>query len=163
MNWEAVAATGEFLGAVAVVGSLVYLAIQIRQTRQMFTASAQQQLTDSFQQIMRDVWSNPEVHRIWHLATTNSEQLSEADRERFGMLLTSLFTEFSNVLQLSQLDPSILESYGPGIDNMLGFSAVRLWWKRQSFKFPQDSLFRRHIDSRIQKLESEEANQVKVA
>lgn len=163
MDWEAVGATAEFLSAVAVVGSLVYLAIQIRQARQMFAASAQQQLTDSFQQLMRDVWSNPEVHRIWHLATTNPKQLSEADHERFGMLLTSLFTEFSNVLQLSQIDPSILQSYGPGIDRMLGYPVVRSWWKHQSFIFPQDSLFRRHIDSRIKKLESEDGNPVKIA
>lgn len=158
MNWEAVGATGELLGAVAVVGSLVYLAIQVREARQMFAASAQQQLADSFQQLMRDVWSNPEVHRIWHLATTAPEQLSEGERERFGMLLISLFTEFSNVLQLSQIDRSILESYGPAIDRMLGFPAVRAWWKRQSFTFPQDSLFRQYIDSRIFKLESADEN-----
>ena len=161
MDWEAVSATAEFLSALAVVGSLIYLAIQIRQARQMFTASAQQQLTDSFQQLMRDVWSNPEVHRIWHLATTNPKLLSEEDRERFGMLLISLFTEFSNVLQLSQVDSSILESYGPGIDRMLTYPAVRSWWKHQSFIFPQDSLFRRHIDSRINKLESEDGNPIK--
>ena len=156
MNWEAIGASGDFLSAVAVVVSLVYLAIQVRQARQMFAASAQQQLTDSFQQLMRDVWSNPEVHRIWHLATTTPGKLSEPDRERFGMLLTSLFTEFSNVLQLSRINPAILENYRPGIDRMLGFPAVRAWWKSQSFTFPQDDLFHCYIDSRIQKLESED-------
>ena len=154
MNWQAVGATADFLSAVAVVGSLVYLAIQVRQARQMFAASAQQQLTDSFQQLMRDIWSNSEVHRIWHLATTTPESLSEADRDRFGMLLISLFTEFSNVLQLSKIDPLIMKSYGPGIDRMLKFPAVRAWWERQSFTFPQDSSFRRYIDSRILQLES---------
>ena len=31
MNWEAIGATGEVVGAVAVFATLVYLAIQIRQ------------------------------------------------------------------------------------------------------------------------------------
>jgi hypothetical protein len=36
MNWEAIAATGELIGASAVVVSLIYLAAQIRQnTRQV--------------------------------------------------------------------------------------------------------------------------------
>jgi hypothetical protein len=46
----------EFLGALAVVGSLVYLAIQIKQARQMFATGAQQQIGDAFQQILRDIW-----------------------------------------------------------------------------------------------------------
>jgi hypothetical protein len=163
LNWEAVGAVGEFLGAVAVVGSLVYLAMQVRQARQMFTASAQQQLGDAFQQLLRDIWSNPEVHRVWQIATTTPDELSDSERERFGMLLISMFTEFSNVLQLSQIDPSILEGFSPSIDRMLRFPAVRSWWHRQSSTFPQDSLIRRHIDSRLLELESENTTPVENA
>jgi SPX domain protein involved in polyphosphate accumulation len=69
----------------------------------------------------------------------------------------SMFTEFSKVLQLSQIDPSILEGFEPSIDRMLRFPAVRAWWSRQPFTFPQDSLIRRHIDSRPRELHSETA------
>ena len=152
MNWEAFGAIGEFLGAVAVVGSMVYLAIQIRQARQMFATGAQQQIGDAFQQLMRDIWSNPEVHRIWHIATTKPDDLTDTERERFGMLLYSMFVEFSNVLQISKIDPTILDVYGPIIDRMLRFPAVFSWWKRQSSTFPQGSMVTQHIDSRISAL-----------
>jgi len=158
MNWEAVGAVGEFLGAVAVVGSLVYLAIQVRQARQMFATGAQQQLGDAFQQLLRDIWSDAEVHRIWYIATTMPNDLSDTERERFGMLLYSMFAEFSNVLQVSKIDPSILEAYDPIIDRMLRFPAVRSWWRRQSSTFPHTSLIRQHIDSRISALDAEERN-----
>ena len=35
MNWEAIGAIGEVLGALAVIGSLVYLALQIRANSRM--------------------------------------------------------------------------------------------------------------------------------
>jgi hypothetical protein len=163
MNWEAVGAVGEFLGALAVVASLVYLAMQVRQARQMFAANAQQQLGDAFQQLPRDIWSNPDVHRIGQIATTTPNELSDGDRERFGMLLISMFTEFSNVLQLSQIDPSIFEGFGPSMDRMLRFPAVRAWWSRQCDTFPRNSLIRRHIDSRLLEMESENANPMETA
>ena len=152
MNWNALGATGEFLGAVAVVGSLVYLAIQIRQARQMFATGAQQQIGDAFQQILRDIWSDPEVHHIWYTATNSPDDLTGPERERFGMLLYSMFVEFSNVLEVSKIDPEILDNYGPIIDRMLKFPAVLSWWQRQSSTFPHGSLVTRHIESRISAL-----------
>ena len=159
MNWEAFGAIGEFLGAVAVVGSLVYLAIQIGQARQMFATGAQQQIGDAFQQLLRDIWSNPEVHSIWHIATTKPDDLTDTERERFGMLLYSMFVEFSNVLEVSKIDPKILEHYAPIIDRMLRFPAVFMWWKRQSSTFPHGSLITRHIDSRISALDLENGSE----
>jgi len=158
MNWEAVGAVGELLSAMAVVVSLVYLAMQVRQARRTFAASAHQQLGDAFQRLLNDIWSNPEVHRVWQIATTTPGELSDSDRERFGMMLISMFTQFGNVLQLSQIDPSILDDFRPSIDRMLRFTAVRSWWSRQAYTFPQDSLLRRHIDSRLMELESENGN-----
>lgn len=155
MNWEAFGAIGEFLGAIAVVGSLIYLAIQIRQGRQMFSTGAQQQIGDAFQQLLRDIWSNPEVHHIWHIATTQPDDLTDIERERFGMLLYSMFVEFSNVLEVSNIDPTILDVYGPSIDRMLGFPAVLLWWNRQSSAFPHNSKLTRYINSRISALDLE--------
>ena len=42
MNWNAVAALAELLGAVAVVGSLLYLAAQVRQNTKQSRLAAQQ-------------------------------------------------------------------------------------------------------------------------
>jgi hypothetical protein len=39
MNWDAIAALAEVLGALAVLASLVYLATQIRQNTQMVKSS----------------------------------------------------------------------------------------------------------------------------
>ena len=40
MNWEAVSAIGEIVGAMAVLLTLIYLAVQVKQTRKLQQAEA---------------------------------------------------------------------------------------------------------------------------
>ena len=47
MNWEAVGAIGELLGAAAVVITLVYLGLQVRLTRRTIISNTQQNISDS--------------------------------------------------------------------------------------------------------------------
>ena len=35
MNWEAIGAVGEILGAIAVIGTLIYLAVQVRHSKEL--------------------------------------------------------------------------------------------------------------------------------
>ena len=44
MNWEAISAVSEIVGAVAVVISLIYVAAQIRQNTKMMRTAAKQNL-----------------------------------------------------------------------------------------------------------------------
>ncbi len=43
MDWDAIGAIGEVLGAVAVFGSLAYLAIQIKRSTQSASAESERQ------------------------------------------------------------------------------------------------------------------------
>ena len=49
MNWDAISAVSETMGAGAVVISLVYIAAQIRQNTQMMRSTAKQSLTETTQ------------------------------------------------------------------------------------------------------------------
>lgn len=52
MNWEAIGAVGEAIGATAVVLTLGYLAMQIRDTRKLLRANVHQARTDRNIQIL---------------------------------------------------------------------------------------------------------------
>jgi len=52
MNWEAIGAAGELLGAVLLLGSLVYVGLQLRDTRKQMQAGAGQARTDT----MIELW-----------------------------------------------------------------------------------------------------------
>lgn len=45
MNWDAVGALSEFIGAIAVIISIIYLAAQVRQTRLQLQAQAEDNIT----------------------------------------------------------------------------------------------------------------------
>ena len=47
MNWEAISAIGEIVGAAAVVLSLLYLSIQVRQSTRVARASTRHEITQS--------------------------------------------------------------------------------------------------------------------
>ncbi len=55
MSWEALGALGEIVGAVAVVGTLLYLAIQIRQVKAELHLSS---LRESWHRTKRDFPAN---------------------------------------------------------------------------------------------------------
>ena len=84
---------GEAVGAIAVVASLVYLAIQIRQnTSQMKHSSMHSRLTlqENFvsgqQQFFHAVLADEEFFRVWSLCAKPAGQISEDDREKIGLL-----------------------------------------------------------------------------
>lgn len=99
MNWEAIGAVSEIIGAAAVLATLAFLAIQIRDGQQVQRESneiarseARDKAYDHFAGFRRLVASDAEVTRIW-LAGCAEEALDPADEERFRQLATDyLFT-----------------------------------------------------------------------
>jgi hypothetical protein len=81
------AAWGEFIGGIAVVVSLVYLASQIRQNSRLLrastTASTSQLMLSQNDAIIQDA----DVARLCFEGMADSNSLSEADRRRFDMLI----------------------------------------------------------------------------
>jgi len=59
MHWEAIAAIGEVVGALGVVASLGYLAIQIRQNTQQIRQSIEVGQVASYNQAQEQTWQAP--------------------------------------------------------------------------------------------------------
>ena len=64
MNWEAIGAIGEIVGAAAVVGTLAYLAMQIRQNTRSDYASRQIALQSEFTRMHEQIASNPALAEL---------------------------------------------------------------------------------------------------
>ena len=59
MNWEAIGASGEVLGGVLVLATLVYLSIQIRQTNNIALYNAQKDLLSRYDEINKIITTSP--------------------------------------------------------------------------------------------------------
>ncbi len=98
MNWEAIGAIAELTGAVGVIASLVYLAVQIRvNTAQMADHSrslrlaAQESTTTSFSRIRDALIRDPAVAALWNRALSDFDGLSSDERLQAAAMFEEVF------------------------------------------------------------------------
>ena len=65
MNWTAIGAIGEVLGALAVFLTLLYLAMQIRASTKVAKSTVRQHITETIMRVGENVASNTELARAW--------------------------------------------------------------------------------------------------
>jgi hypothetical protein len=85
MNWEAIGAIAELLGAIGVIASLVYLATQIRSNTLVTRAESRRQ--ENEEPYMFSIIENADVARVWLAGLTSESPLSPEDATRFAFLL----------------------------------------------------------------------------
>lgn len=77
MNWEAIGAIGEVVGAMAVIFTLVFLAIQIRSNTNAIRANAQYDIQTRLSDISFQIGYSSENSAIW--SKILDEKLTETD------------------------------------------------------------------------------------
>jgi hypothetical protein len=150
VNWATVGAIAELLGAIAVIVTLVYLAIQIRQNSSVVRTSNYWQLTGQMGEFSNQLAADPELLAIYQNGLRSYADLSGLDRGRFHMLLSTLFTKFQVMVQLQrrgQLDRELYEEQFAGFAILLESPGIREWWAEEGRWFAAP--FRSYIDRRI--------------
>lgn len=81
MNWEAIGAMGEIVGAAAVVATLGYLAVQIRHSTKVARSATRQAIAEMTMSTARDVVSDGELAELL-IRDMRGEELGAAQRLR---------------------------------------------------------------------------------
>ena len=87
MNWEALSATAEIIGVVAVLVTLIYVARQIRQSNQEARDATAWRITESIAELAKAIATDAESADIWCRGVDEFDSLSRVERERFVSLL----------------------------------------------------------------------------
>jgi hypothetical protein len=90
MNWEAVSAIDQMVGAFAVVISLVYLASQIQSQRRDSRIAAVHELTDSFRAAIIS-FQDRQLAEGFSRAKSDFESLPEVERLQFISMVKGIF------------------------------------------------------------------------
>jgi hypothetical protein len=155
MDINTLAAWGEFIGGIAVVVSLIYLASQIRQNSKLLraaTASATIAATADFASL---VVQDSEVARIFREGMADRSSLSEDDMQRFDALLTMVFTALSQEYQFfvdGVMARSIWENRTLSLRRVLLLPGYRQWWTEWGDTYPDE--FRNLVDGLIREGEA---------
>ena len=148
MDLTQLANLGEFIGGVAVLVTLVYLALQVRQSntwnRQQGFRDAQGRTIDW----VEHVTSTKEIAHLYNTGCADYEALDDDDQFRFNWIQTRRWAAFELVVDYheggSMKDEILLivESY---LRQDLSKPGIRRWWSdwgRATFA----SDFRQHVD-----------------
>ena len=102
MNWNAIGAIGEVLGAVAVFITLAYLAIQIRQNTRSVSTSVYESAMSGFNEVMRDISTNGELASIVRRGGLDPTSLSEEELFRFTFAVRCYANHVYKLFRLRQ-------------------------------------------------------------
>jgi hypothetical protein len=130
-------ALGEIIGAIAVVASLVYLAIQIRQNTHKISQSIESTRLAAFERnvesgnrIRELILLNPDVADLLERGTVSFVQLPRTDKLRFDMLIRIIFSgmQGAHVRHLTVGgDPMDFQGSLRVLDSLLDKPGVQQW------------------------------------
>jgi len=155
MDWDAIGAIGEVVGAIAVFITLLYLAAQIRQNSQAVKNSAAQTLLSEANASLRVASSDPGTARAVILGQTLFDDLSEAERAQFIVWIFSWMRTIEQAyFQYIQgyIDEEIWEGQEAHLRQAIHSPAISRWWSfRRSF---YSQRFQNYVDG-IAELQNE--------
>jgi hypothetical protein len=156
MTLEELAYISQIVGVVAVLASLIFVGLQIRQNTRALKATSHHAVTDSFNAINTLILSDPKVARLWRLAITGSQDLNEDERTSADFMLLAnmrifetLYYQYKNGTMDKQLFDAELKTLKWSVTNP-GF---RAWWAVNPISLSAE--FRTFIDGLIRDAQRE--------
>jgi hypothetical protein len=157
MNWEAVGAIAELAGAIGVIVSLVFLAIQIRSNSDNISQNTRALLSStdiSSNQIVLELYgpqaNNSELAELTLKGHADYESLSAVEQYRYSMVLLGMFDSHQTFFVQVQRDSATQETwdyYAKTFGELCKLPGVIYWWRQSSGPFNPD--FVEYINSKM--------------
>jgi len=155
MNLEDLGNLGEFIGAVGVIVTLIYLALQVRQNTKQIEqntlasrAAAVNASAVALWENRKSVYENSEITKIYLKGQKNPEILSEEELYRFRLVLTNAVDTMWNMyIQTIQtgFSPETWKANGVSlVHRVIGTEGGKWYWKQYSKDYPED--FAKEVD-----------------
>ena len=137
VNWEAISAIGQIVGAIAVVISLIYVAREIRSNARLARLASVDTINDWLGQLS----THPHLADVWNRGLHDFESLEGADLRTFNALTLQLF-HILRELYYQQLQGHLdtrlwREVEIPMRDMINRFPGLRAWWRECSRWFSE--------------------------
>ena len=151
MNWEALGAIGELVGAAAVIATLLYLATQIRQNNTSQRVAAKLEMTRQFSEFIDLMVLHPELATI-HDRGLESKELTAEELTTFNRMMAKATWYFATMhfqYQIQKLEEGDWEESRSLIAFYCGTPGYqRFWASRERAHGPE---FLQYVDNEIKK------------
>ena len=169
MNWEAIGAIGEVLGAAGVVVTLVYLAYQIRQNTVQLEqntlaakAAAQNASNEALRENRKAIFESIEMAEIYLRGNQKPEELDEVSMLRYRLLVqnvTEVMLEIYTQTLITGFSPETWQTQGTMlVKRVLATPGGQWFWANFANNYAAD--FRAEVDRILMQSSSEISNPV---
>lgn len=122
----------QIIGAIAVVASLLFVGVQLRQNTKAVRAQTSQAHAVGYQQIIAGIAENGEVASIWRRGLADYDSLDPDERVRLLAFTSTLFRfyESSQVQMLrGMLDAEHWHTIEQQVSDLVTQPGIQAWWK----------------------------------
>jgi len=148
MNWDAIGAVSELVGAVAVVITLIYLAVQIRQNTRAIRLDTGHAITEEFRGMFALMAEHADLAELVHRAATDPSSITGAEKVRYYGLNGNFVRALENAY-IQWCEGALDHRHWAGMRRMLsdyaqlpgfaGFWSDRKHWFSEDFQSFMDS------------------------
>jgi len=148
MNWEAISAISQMVGSIAVVFSVLYLAMQVHRSTRVAKLAAQDSAATALRDVTKPFAENAELARIWRLGLENLQALSAEDQARFfhstyQFLKAYETIHFHHVYGL--MDEQIWRGWRSLLEHYIASPGIEHYWRLRHYLFSMR--FQKFIDT----------------
>lgn len=155
MNWDALGAIGEAIGAAGVIASLLYLAVQVRGGTRASAVEAKLESTRLLHDFVDSLIETPELNDLFLRGINDLDSLSEVEYYRFSNMSLKAFWLFSAghfQFRMGTLSEGDFHEVRSVLRYWLGRPGCRDWWA----KLGRDSVapaFREFVEAELAEID----------
>jgi len=132
MNWDAISAVSQLVGSIAVVLSLLYLAVQVHRSTRVAKLATQDAAATALREVTKPFMENAEVERIWRIGLEDIGSLSVEERARFFHAAYQFLKAFETIhfhYVYGMMDKQLWEGWHGLLRHYVAAPGIAEYWK----------------------------------
>lgn len=141
MNWDAVSAIGQIVGAMGVIISVIYLALQVRSNARQTRLASMRSMSDAFNQWLQSLAENKEFGDLYYRGMRDFASIEGADLPRFSALMDHPFRIYEDMYYQKlegHLDRRVWRGFEAIMRDIIAYPGAQAWWPTRSHWFSRE-------------------------
>lgn len=141
MNWEAISAIGQIVGAGGVIVSVIYLAHQVRSNARQTRLASMRSMSEAFNQWLQSLAENAEFGDLYYRGMRDFASMQGADLPRFSALMDHLFRIYEDMYYQKlegHLEARVWRGFEAVMRDIIAYPGAQGWWRTRSHWFSRE-------------------------
>lgn len=148
IDWDAISAISQLVGSVAVVLSVLYLAVQVHQSTRVAKLATQDAAATALRDVTKPLMENAELERIWRVGLEDISALSVEERARFFHAAYQFLKAFETIhfhYEYGLMDRQLWQGWHGLLRHYIAAPGFAQYWKLRPDVFSER--FRKFVNS----------------